>query len=129
MYLKGRLDLDIDLQEDLQPLLEIKRTVSEESLKRCYTAIAKDCDENTFYHEYRTAADLLLGHDFTNTLNTLQKLLELVPDELPILKLALARVSAAKPHSADVERLISKILEANSYHFFLSHRLSLLSFL
>lgn len=111
LRLNQRLDYDIKLQEDLQPLLEIRTNNSDYSLKLCYRTIVSDCDENSFYREYNMAADLLTGYEFNNPLDTLQKLHTLVPDELPTLKLALARVVAAKPHSADVERLISKQLK------------------
>lgn len=127
--LNQRLDHDIKLQEDLAPLLEIKTTIANHSLKLCYAAIVPDCDENAFCGEYNTAAELLTGYEFTNPLHTLQKLCTVVPDpdELSCLKLALARIVAAKPHSADVERLISKRVQDHIFFLFPSSYLALIS--
>ena len=52
-------------------------------------------------------------HDCKTTVTILQMLQELCPKGLPIMKRGLARVAAAKPHSADVERLISEFQVIN----------------
>lgn len=105
--INARLDDDIEMQESLKPLAAIKAIVSRQSLKRCYKFIVPDFDETTFSRYYSTAAELFEQCNFNNPEETLQTLHLLVPGELTVLKCALARVAAAKPHSADVERLIS----------------------
>lgn len=72
--------------------------------------IVSDYDENVFYSEYMTAVQLLKDESPENPLDILKELNRRVPNQLLVLKNALARVAAAKPHSADVERLISKRL-------------------
>lgn len=56
-------------------------------------------------------------YNFKNPYETLNKLESLVPGQLPVLKCALARVVAAKPHSADVKRLISKKFKNYGFHY------------
>lgn len=80
--------------------------MSDESLKLCHAAVAPDFREDAFYTEYKIAANLLIDYDFKSPLDTLQTLQSLDPENLSVLKTALARVVAAKPHSTDVERLI-----------------------
>lgn len=110
LHLNRRLDYDLKLREDLKPLLAIRPTVTQHSLKLCCTAVANDLDEEAFNKEYVIAANLLKDYDFKNPHNTLQTLHKLVPDQLLTHSTALARVVAAKPHSGDVERLVSKTL-------------------
>lgn len=107
--LRIRLGIDESLQQTLRPLVDMKSTVSSQDLQQCYSFLLPDCDENGFYTEYYRAADLLRDCDCTTTLSYLQKLQELCPNDLSIMKCGLARVAAAKPHSADVERLISEL--------------------
>jgi len=71
-------------------------------------SIIPDLVEDSFYMEYGIAAELLNQREFFSPLETLQELQRL-PDKLFIVKIALARVAAAKPHSADVERLIGSL--------------------
>lgn len=105
--LNERLDYDADLQVALQPLASIKSTATRTSLKLCYITIIPDLNEDEFYSDFATPTDLLKNHQFKNPLDTLQNLQFLEPNRLNVLKIALARVIAAKQHSADVERLIS----------------------
>lgn len=103
-HLAVRFGLDEPLQMALRPL----STASLSELKTCHTAIIPDLDETLFTQEYYEAAHLLANFEFKTTLETLQTLQSICPSELSVLKRALARVAAAKPHSADIERLISK---------------------
>ena len=107
-HLTIRLGLDEPLQMALRPLSNISATASLSELKTCHTTIIPDLDETLFTQEYYEAAHLLANFEFKTTLETLQTLQSICPSELSVLKRALARVAAAKPHSADVERLISK---------------------
>lgn len=67
-----------------------------------------DLNKHSFYTEYALASNLLKEYDFEGPLETLQKLELLEPEKFDVLITALARVAAAKPRSADVERLIRK---------------------
>lgn len=102
-HLNLRIDLDASLHKTLQPLANISSSVSQEDLKLCYLFIIPDLDEKTFFSDYKTATEFLKDA----TLASLQTLHKISPDHLHTMKIALARVLAAKPHSADVERLIS----------------------
>lgn len=106
--LKIRLGIDNSLEQTLRPLVDFKNTASSLDLQQCYSFLLPDYDENWFYTEYIRAVDLLKDNDGMTTLSHLQKLHELCPTELSIIKCGLARVAAAKPNSADVERLISE---------------------
>lgn len=108
-FLNERLDQDRDMYECLQPLLKIDATTPHESLSKCHSVIIPDLDCNSFYREYYAAADVLTlyGNEIVTTLETLKILSTNYPDQFAVLKTALARIIAAKPHSADVERLIS----------------------
>lgn len=105
--LNERLNYDRHLQEALQPLASITSTVTSQSLKLCYKTIIPDLDENDFYVDFAIATNLLKNYQFKTPLDTLRQLQLLEPHQLKLLKIALARIIAAKPHSADVERLIS----------------------
>lgn len=106
-HVNERMDFDIELQENLKPLAVISKTVSHQALKSCYKSIVPDLNEESFHNEYAVAADLLNEKEFDSPLKTLQELQRCIPEDLFVLKSALARVAAAKPHSSDVERLIS----------------------
>lgn len=116
--LNERLDYDVSLQDALQPLSSIKPITTRSSLKSCYDAIVPDLDEHQFYADYQKASNLLRNYQFVNPLDTLQKLQVKIPDQLNVLKIALARIVAAKPHSADVERLISNFFPKQYSHKF-----------
>lgn len=105
--LKIRLGIDDSLVQTLRPLIDINKSVSSRDLQQCHSFLLPDYDENCFYAEYNRAADLLKDYDGKTSLSHLQKLHELCSTELSIIKCGLARVAAAKPNSADVERLIS----------------------
>lgn len=106
-HLKTRLDLDVPLLKAYEPFAKISSTTLQENLEFSHSIVAPDLDEDIFISEYYTVAELLNGNEFATTLETLQKLMEVCPDDLSTIKIVLARISVAKPHSADVERLIS----------------------
>lgn len=101
-----RLDADIIVDETLHPLKQINSTTSAESLELCHSFIVPDLDHQVFCTQYFIAADLLKNVECKSVHDSLQKLNELSND-LSVLKVALARAVVAKPHSSDVERLIS----------------------
>lgn len=106
-----RLELDDCLTKAMKPLNKIIVSTSREDLNLCHAAFATDLDPDTFISDYYGAA-LLLSHidpcQTKTTIQCLQTIILLRPDDLKSIKIVLARVVAAKPHSADVERLISK---------------------
>lgn len=110
-HLKMRLDIDEFLQTGLKPLINISSSTSQQYLELCHSLIVPDFDKTDFFTEYYMAADLLTNFEFKTNLDTLQKLHEIDPNNLSTLKYALARIAAALPHSADVERLISKVVD------------------
>lgn len=104
-HLAIRLALDDPLQKALSPLSNICMTSSLSELKTSHAMIAPDLDEILFCKEYYEAAHLLADYTFKTTMETLQKLQSIHPNGL-----------TAKPHSADVERLISKCYLAKRKH-------------
>jgi hypothetical protein len=106
--LKMRLDLDLPLIKAFEPLLSINSLASLEDLKMCHAVVAPDIDENIFISDYYNAAALLNNDESCNPHEALKKLIEISPHHLSSIKSSLARILAAKPHSADVERLISE---------------------
>ncbi len=106
-HLKIRLSLDDDLRSALKPLLKLNSSISQQDLDKCHSYIIPDKDKQTFSVEYSVAADKLKDFDCESPIISLQKLHEIQPDDFATLKVALARVAVLKPHSADVERLIS----------------------
>lgn len=103
-----RLNNDINTQTSLQPLFNISISVTIESVKLCQSLIAPDVPVRTFVNEYFRAADLLEAQsNGEEELNTNQSYNHVCGNTFPTIKLALVRAIAAKPHSADVERLIS----------------------
>lgn len=79
-------------------------------MKECYSEIVPDMDVVQFCSEYRTAAQCLA--EYRNECNGQHEALKMLtntnPNQFTVLKTALARIVAAKPHSAEVERFISK---------------------
>lgn len=110
--LKIRIGLDNSLYESLKPLEKIVASTLEVNLEACRSFIIPDMDGDSFISDYYAAADSY-NYENENECNTplqsLKKLMEFHPDEFHTLKIVLARVRALKPHSADVERLISML--------------------
>lgn len=105
--LKTRLQLDDDLLAAMEPLRLISLLTSREDLELCRSTLVPDFPQNQFSSDYYEAAEILKNDPHLTTLESLQKIIKVRPNSLTSIKLALARVAAAKPHSADVERLIS----------------------
>lgn len=107
-HLKIRLSLDADLLKSFKPLLSMSLATSEEDLKTTHAVIVPDVDQEIFISEYYEAAALLIDEPPRTVLDTLKKLISINPGHLQSIQTSLARILAAKPHSADVERLISE---------------------
>lgn len=105
-HINIRIGMDSFLHEQISPLVNLDVTMDVEAVKRCFASILPDVDEETFLKEYYDAADLLKDASCDTTLKILQHLNRTKPNRFRTLKIALARVAAIKPHSADVERLI-----------------------
>lgn len=99
------ISLDDSLLEKIAPLPKISSFTTEDDLNACYSFIPRDMDKEKFFSEYFDAAELLKDFECDTGRESLRKL---TPDRLQTTKLALARVVAAKPTSADVERLMVK---------------------
>lgn len=104
-HLTIRLDLDASLLTAFQPLFTINSSTSLGDLEDCHAIVAPDIDPNIFIADYY---ELLSDGQPRTALESLQKLCDVSPQHLHSIKTGLARILAAKPHSADVERLISK---------------------
>jgi len=99
-FLVQRFDSDKHMMEVLVPFLKLQ----DADIKAVHQLICPDLDLEELGMEYQDLVSSGQGKDLT--LNKLVKYL--VSKELfPNLVKALSRVVAAKPHSADVERLIS----------------------
>lgn len=92
---------------ELEPLRYILPTVTDDELRACHRTIVPDLPLVDFVLSYREVADDLL-HKKSTTMNPRQVFSAICNVEYwHTLTVALARLLAAKPHSADVERLIS----------------------
>lgn len=101
------MDEDTDIRNRLKPLLHIKATTTLESLHQCHSCLVPEYDTNVFVSEYYRAAHLLRDNDFKSVYINLKDLLTNTSEQFVVLPYALARAASIKPHSADVERLIS----------------------
>ena len=88
----------------LQPLQKLNANISDDELRRCHSALLSDMPLKDFVCAYKEAAKSIEQQDLT-VRQLLVKTLK--NQQWKCLSIALARVIAAKPHSADVERLIS----------------------
>lgn len=112
--MKLRFSVDDNLRIAVKPFVKICSSVTQTELKLCHSFIIPDLDENIFFSDYYEAAELLNDFECEDATATFKKLMETASDKLCTVKCALARILAAKPHSANVERLISK--NAKSAH-------------
>jgi hypothetical protein len=95
--------LQTDEWKDLAPLAQMKVDVSDDELRACHKVIIPDCDLFEFCQSYReTVATPSIQDEGPRSV-----LKQIVGME-EMKTLAIARVIAAKPHSADVERLLSR---------------------
>lgn len=102
------LDVDADILNGLAPLLELNPSTSYDSLNVCHSIIIPEMESEIFCIEYYEAANLLNTEDRKDSLQGVLKLEQASIKRFNVLKLALARAYAMKPHSADVENIISK---------------------
>jgi hypothetical protein len=107
-HVNMRIDLDASLHSAIQPLVSISSAAQQHDLKTCHAFVIPDLDHLKFSSEYLIAAELLKDVDSDTPMTNLQELEKRLPDGLHTIKTALARLIAIKPHSADVERLISE---------------------
>lgn len=103
--LGDRLDTEIVSEEHLRPLSKLSSTMSCKALEYCHLYVIPDLNRESFYEEYFKAAEVL--GSCKNPYTILQKLHNVDAAEFSILKTALARAIVCKPHTSDVERLIS----------------------
>lgn len=115
--------LDMPQFECLKLLENLRADVTDNELRECHKVICPDQELLIFADSYRTAAGILQrSHVETATTAettkrpatktsdmslTLQRLLRLNDPQFDVLILSIARTISVKPHSADVERLIS----------------------
>lgn len=105
--LTDRIDFDRDIQESLSPMLEIRTSIDRDLLEQCHSVIIPDLPLNDFVLEYNLASNLLNDGERKQPLQSIIKLEEEGIRSFQNLKIALARTAVIKPHSADVERMIS----------------------
>ncbi len=104
----------------LRILSDLKFDATDEELSRCHRVVCPDKDIRLFVDDYRSAATLIKcslekqvsdkpGNTIAtlNIVSTFRMLMSLPYSKYNTLKTSFARVVATKPHSADVERLIS----------------------
>lgn len=104
-------DEDVEVQNGLAPLLELDPNMPYDLLNQCQSIIVPDMESEVFCIEYYEAANLLTKDERKNPLQSVLKLEHTCSKQFTVLKTALARGFAIKPHSADVENIISKSLK------------------
>jgi len=106
-----RFGIDDTFQAAIKPLAEISSSASVEELKMCHYFVIPDLNQDSFILEYYETAEFLNRNKCETALASLEKIINMCPDQFNTVKCALGRTLAAKPHSADVERSISKLNE------------------
>ena len=104
-FLDNRLDDDsLASTAALSPPKQLSSSPTNEQLLACHKAICPDLPLVDFGSEYKAGSEM----EHLQSLCT-KPLLSCLASEkqYPVLTIAIARLVAAKPHSADVERLIS----------------------
>lgn len=107
-HVNMRIDLDASVHDAIQPIVDPNPCAQQDALKVCHDIIASDFTEREFFSDYKSAADLLSNENLSTSADYLQSMKKILPEELHSVKVAIARILIMKPHSADVERLISK---------------------
>jgi hypothetical protein len=113
-FLNRRLDIEMSSSSDasysvqfraLSPECMKSEAASDDDVRRVYDVIVPDTNWQTFYASYGEVISALR----TSGASTLQEILNfsLANKHWSTVSLALARLLVAKPHSTDVERLIS----------------------
>jgi len=103
-FLSQRFIQDVDTINILKPFVELSE---QSNIEQVHKILYYDLDLQVFYQEYQ---ELLMSENIIKYRNMkLSDLLKLLcaSNEYCNLKIAFARIMAAKPSSADVERLIS----------------------
>ena len=92
----------------LKPLKKLKENITDQEFKECHQSIIADKCLAEFGLQYKEAASVPELNTAENPTDLLTLLLRSSKsgDNMDVLITALARVIVAKPHSADVERLI-----------------------
>ena len=105
--------LDMPELASIKILETFSCATTDAELRQCHALLCPDKPLHLFANAYRSAASVL-GRSSTvsltesrNMLSSLQILLKIPNVEYDVLRLALARAISCKPHSADVEQLIS----------------------
>lgn len=107
--LGDRLGVDEVADNHLRPLSVFQQSTTSRALKLCHTFIVPDMKESDFVAEYYQATELLKQTKFETPFEILHALRNgSFAGQYPALTAALVRAAVAKPHSSDVERLISK---------------------
>lgn len=103
-FLQNRMERDVSFCSSISPINKLLEKITDDDLRNCHASICPDLELREFCAEYREASELpnLRECNPVQLLKTVAKY-----QTYPALTVALARVVAAKPHSADVERLIS----------------------
>lgn len=116
-----RIDFDSSFHDAVNPFVNLDPAKQQNALKTCHAVIARDFNEHVFLSEYKLAAELMADEELPDLKDYLEKMYTISPDGLNTIKVSSARILTMKPHSADVERLISKCKS------FLSHTARLLN--
>jgi hypothetical protein len=105
--------LDMPEVAGIKALETFSCETTDEELRQCHALICPDKQLHVFANAYRSAASVFKRSSTVsvtksgNMLSYLQLLLKIRDAKYDVLRVSLARAIACKPHSADVERLIS----------------------
>jgi hypothetical protein len=101
--------------KELEPLRHILPTTTDNQLRECHKTIIPDMPLGDFVSSYREVCDQFSVKTL-NALNPRDVITLICKTECwQTMTVALARLLAAKPHSADVERLISSYNQLKTY--------------
>lgn len=107
-HVNMRIHCDALLHKAITPLVNVSTAASQLDIQACHSFIVPDVDQQTFLKDYKSVAELLSDDNSTTPMANLCTLNSTVPEKYHSIKTGLARIITTKPHSADVERLISK---------------------
>lgn len=105
-FLQQMFECDSRIRENILPLQKLDPDTSVEELKRCYDVTCPDLEFRVFCQEYFELA-CVAEYQEASPVQLLKILCRNKEGQFDTIKKGLARLVAAKPHSADVERLIS----------------------
>lgn len=105
-FLEEMFECDSRIREDILPLRKHDPYTSTEALKKCYKVVSPDLDFRLFCQEYFELACVAEYREYS-PVQLLKILCRNKDGQFDTIKISLARLVAAKPHSADVERLIA----------------------